>query len=146
MVNIKDKAVDRENIAALYDLKDMLELIFAGQRELMEKYELIEARNGAIVVLSDSRGEIDDREVQMRLKDLAYRTIEELSEATNCLKNKPWKNDMVKTDRAHFYEEIADALHFFVEFCVTAGITAETLFDLYFRKHQVNQFRQRSNY
>lgn len=125
---------------------DMLATMFAGQEQLLEKYEDIERRNMAHVVTQANRGALDDRVVQMRIKDLAYRTVEELSEATNCLKNKPWKNTFVATDVDHFKEELADALHFFLELIMTAGISAEELFSLYFRKHHVNQFRQESNY
>lgn len=82
----------------------------------------------------------------MRLKDLAYRVVEELSEATNTLKNKPWKQDFVETDADHFYEELADAFHFFVEFAITAGLDAESLTKVYFAKSEVNKFRQRSGY
>lgn len=127
-------------------IADMLATIFAGQRLLMEKYEEIERRNGTVVVRSKYFGAIDDRQVQMRIKDLAFRTVEELTEATNCLKNKPWKDTFVATDVDHFYEELADALHFLVELCITAGLSAEDLFKLYFRKHAVNQFRQESKY
>lgn len=129
-----------------YGVGDMLATIFAGQRQLMEKYDGIERRNGAIVVEPEFFGEVDDRKVQMRLKDLAWRVTEELSEATNTLKNKPWKDTFVATDVPHFQEEVADALHFFVEFLITAGFTPEAIFKMYFRKHAVNQFRQESKY
>lgn len=125
---------------------DMLATIFAGQRSLMETYDPIERRNGAVVVDPEFFGELDDRKVQMRLKDLAWRVTEELSEATNCLKNKPWKQTFVATDVPHFQEEVADALHFLVEFLVTAGFTPEMIFKTYFKKFAVNQFRQDSKY
>lgn len=125
---------------------DQLRSIFAGQRMLMERYYEIEQRNGAVVVSPSDEGELDDREVQIRIKDLAYRVVEELSEATNCLKNKPWKDTFVETDKAHFIEELADAFHFFVELAVTAGLDADALFAIYFRKHAVNRFRQESRY
>jgi len=125
---------------------DMLAGIFMGQRELMAKYHDIERKRGALTVDGEDFGELDHRLVQWRLKDLAYRTVEEIAEATNCLKNKPWKVSEVTTDRIHFYEELADAFHFFIELCITAGMDAEDLAKIYHRKHAVNQFRQRSNY
>lgn len=132
---------------------DMLSTIFEGQHHLMhdaepgaENYDQIERRNGAVRVPVEMYGELDDRRVQMQLKDLAYRVVEELSEATNCLKNKPWKDTFVETDKPHFYEELADALHFFVELLTVSGLTAEQVFELYFQKHAVNRFRQESRY
>jgi len=154
-MNVKDFPVDLGMVMDEYvDLgnadRGYLTAIFARQRELIEKYHEIEDGNGAITVPLDTGpgglGDLNSRQVQMRLKDLAYRTVEELSEATNCLKNKPWKQDAVATDETHFYEEVADAFHFFLEFCITAGLSAETLTKVYFAKSEVNKFRQRSNY
>jgi phosphoribosyl-ATP pyrophosphohydrolase len=125
---------------------DMLAMIFEGQQALIEKYHDIEKGRGAIVVEPENFGKIDNRFVQWRIKDLMQRTIEEMMEAANTLKNKPWKQSEVTTDSVHFYEEIADALHFFIEMCITAGMTAEDLARIYHRKHAVNQFRQESNY
>lgn len=125
---------------------DMLEGIFAGQLELMEQYHDIEKGRGAIVVDPENYGQIDHRFVQWRIKDLMQRCIEEMMEAANTLKNKPWKQSELPTDATHFYEEVADAFHFFVEFCITSGMSAEDLARVYHRKHAVNKFRQRSQY
>lgn len=125
---------------------DLLRTIFDRQAELISKYHEIEERRGALVIEPEQFGNIDHRFVQWRIKDLAYRTVEELSEATNCLKNKPWKQSEVDTDKAHFYEELADAFHFFIELCITAGMDAEDLALLYLKKHAVNKFRQRTDY
>lgn len=125
---------------------DMLQGIFDAQSNLMPTYHAIESERGALVIEPEHFGEIDHREVQWRIKDLNARSIEELMEAMNCLKNKQWKQSEVTTDRVHFYEELIDALHFYVEMCITAGMTAEDVAKLYHRKHAVNEFRQRSKY
>lgn len=125
---------------------DMLQTIFDGQDELIARYHEIEESRGALVIDKKDFGKLDSRFVQWRIKDLAFRMIEELTEATNTLKNKPWKQSEVSTDGVHFYEELADALHFYIELCITAGMTAEDLARMYHRKHAVNQFRQGSNY
>lgn len=146
LAELMDEMTDENGVGD----RGYLSAIFYRQDELMHKYHDIEHRNEAVVIPLDNGpgglGDIDHRLVQMRLKDLAYRVVEELSEATNTLKNKPWKQDFVKTDEAHFYEEIADAFHFFIEFCITAGLDAEKLTQVYFAKSEVNKFRQRSNY
>jgi dimeric dUTPase (all-alpha-NTP-PPase superfamily) len=125
---------------------DMLQGIFTAQAKLMGKYHDIEHSRGALVIDPDEFGNIDHRFVQWRIKDLAFREIEELTEATNTLKNKPWKVSEVPTDKVHYYEEIADSFHFFIELCITSGMTAADLAKIYHRKHAVNEFRQRSNY
>ena len=154
MVNIRDFELDREEISRRYGflahMPDsnlaMLSIIFERQKELMAKYHDIEQANGAIVVDPALHGNLDNRYIQMRIKDMKQRCIEELMEAANTLKNKPWKQDTVLTDTDHFYEEIADAFHFFVELCITAGLDAGDLFKMYFLKSEVNKFRQRSGY
>lgn len=125
---------------------DMLKAIFERQVTLMIQYHDIEKGRGALVVDEEAFGELDHRFVQWRIKDLNSRSIEELMEAMNCLKNKQWKQSEVETDRVHFYEELADALHFFIELCITAGMDAEDLALMYLKKANVNAFRQRSAY
>lgn len=122
---------------------DWLQNIWARQQELEDKYETIERANGMPV---PSDRDIDSPAFQWYLKDAAYRAIEELSEATNCLKNKPWKTTHVLTDRDHFFEEVADFWHFTVRFSQLCGLTAEDIYKLYFKKSEVNKFRQASNY
>lgn len=142
MVNIKDMVVEP------YDTDgdiNWLEKIFEHQRELMVKYHEIEARNG-LLQTEKVPVDIHSAKGQARLKDFAWRITEELGEAMNTLKNKPWKQTQMETDVEHYEEEIADAFHFFVELCILSGIGAEELYNLYFRKNKVNQFRQRSNY
>ena len=136
-MNINDIEVDAPSDG------DKLENIFARQQELEDKYGPIETANGHPVPASTN---LNDYERQRYLKDAAYRVVEELSEATNCLKNKPWKSSPVITDEEHFYEEVSDAFHFFIRFCINANISAEGLYKLYFKKSEVNKFRQESNY
>lgn len=122
---------------------DKLENIFRRQQELEDRYAGIEEENGFPPPVSK---DLNDRLRQRHLKDAAYRVVEELSEATNCLKNKPWKTSPVLTDEDHFYEEVADAFHFFIRFCIEANLDADKLYKLYFLKSEVNKFRQDSNY
>lgn len=193
-----------------YDEKHALEDIFMHQHELAHKYLHIEKQNG--LLQSDQiPGDLHDRNVQARLKDMTWRSMEEVAEAMEAYQ---------AGDMTHFYEEIADAFHFLVEkmliagydprytlkeyfdsiipqedinqsitcylvaaglscntlknkpwkashmltdigkfnalthkefvsflaLCKDSGFTPESLFDMYMRKNQVNQFRQRSGY
>lgn len=124
---------------------DMLECIFARQLELMEKYQEIEKASG-LLQTEMIPVDIHSKEGQARLKDFAWRVTEELGEAMNTLKNKPWKQTHMVTDVNHYMEEISDAFHFFIELCVLSGLGPKELYDLYFRKSEVNRFRQGSKY
>jgi len=149
MVNVNDfSELDLENVVNDYSngSGDYLEAMFTRQGELMAKYEEIEKKNGANVVEPFQFGELDLRNVQARLKECAYRVVEELSEATNCLKNKPWKQDAVATDEVHYKEELADTFHFFLELLIVSGFDAKEFASYYFRKAEVNKFRQNSGY
>ena len=141
-VNIKDVEIINVPVGA------PLLAIFEAQRKLMLRYHSIEERTmGAAPALpAKQMVDLDSYALQARLKDMAFRCISEIVEATECLKNKPWKETPMTTDTSHFFEEISDAFHFFIEFCITAGLDAETLYQVYFAKHDVNRFRQRSRY
>jgi len=100
------------DVEKVEETDDYLKAIFDKQRELALKYHPIEAKSGLLqthdfpVNLHDPRG-------QARLKDLAWRTIEELGEATEC----------IDTDKEHFREELIDALHFFIELLLSANMS-----------------------
>lgn len=137
MVNTKDIETEAPTDG------DWLQNIFNRQTELEDKYGPIEVANGHPEPASRS---LDDYARQRYLKEAAYRIVEEISEATNCLKNKPWKTTPVLTDREHYFEEMADAFHFFIRWALKSGLTAEDLYKIYFKKSEVNLFRQGSNY
>lgn len=124
---------------------DLLRAIFDRQKSLMEKYHVIEKGNG-LLQTEDCPVNLNDAKGQARLKDFAWRITEEIGEAMNCLKNKPWKQTQIETDVAHYQEELIDGLHFYVELLILSGFDADSAAQMYFKKSQVNQFRQRSKY
>lgn len=130
----------------LNDIKermDMLETIFSHQKKTAERFKEVERRNG--VYYPDSIS-IDSPMDQEFLKRLGGRIQQELSEAMECLKNKAWKQTHVNTDVEHMKEELADALHFFIELCLCLGMNAEELFSYYLRKNKVNDWRIDTKY
>ncbi len=124
---------------------DMLKAIFEHQHKLAVKFNEIEDRNG-LLICKDIPVNLHDRFGQDRLKSFAWRVTEELAEAMGCLKNRAWKLTHYQTDEDHYYEEIIDALHFFVELMILSGFTPESVYALYTQKKQVNDFRIRSRY
>lgn len=101
---------------------DKLSAIFHRQRSLMEKYELIEEKNG-LLQTKDIPTNLHDKMGQARLKDFAWRITEELAEAMEAALIHPELVD-------HMQEEVADALHFLTEFTILSGITSEELFSM----------------
>ena len=80
------------------------------------------------------------------IKIHAYNIIEDLTRAMNCLKQKPWKQTHMETDVPRYSMFILCTFVLFIRFCKVAGMTPEILYSMYFRKSEVNRFRQRSNY
>lgn len=64
----------------------------------------------------------------------------------NCLKNKPWKTTQMMTDTRKFNNLVQTEFGAFLMLCNHAGFNPRSLYDMYIRKNQVNQFRQRTNY
>ena len=93
---------------------DKLKLIFARQKELKEKYHHVEESQGVgYGVLQGQKFNINEIRSQCLLKDLAWRVVEEITEATQA---------HVNHDETHFREELADALHFLTELCIQVDI------------------------
>lgn len=82
------------------------------------------------------------RELQI---DMAM-VIEALAVTCNCLKNKPWKITQMMTDTAYFHICLIDVWNKFIYLCWSSGMNADILLNLYFKKSEVNKFRQRTNY
>jgi len=72
--------------------------------------------------------------------------LRDLGCAMNCLKNKPWKQTHMLTDKVRYHSNILNAFFKLISYAKSMGLTHTTLFDLYFRKSEVNKFRQRSQY
>lgn len=72
--------------------------------------------------------------------------IEQLAMMCNCLKNKPWKQSMMKTDQKAFYNRLTNVWVYYITILVVSGMNAQDIANIYLKKSQVNQFRQRSNY
>lgn len=95
--------------------------IFAKQVGLIHQYIDIERRNGFYkpdLNLTVALAPLDDAQFQNWLKNTFWRTTEELAEAVETIpvllgnQWEKWDNDH---GVRHFYEEIIDAVHFFVE-------------------------------
>lgn len=80
------------------------------------------------------------------LNELVVSFIQGLGMMCNCLKNKPWKQTMMKTNKENFYQHLTDVWIIYVSILLSQGLDEEGITNIYFKKSQVNKFRQRSNY
>lgn len=100
--------------------------IFKMQQELMLKYEPMEARRGLLIPHAPFH--IDEFAVQNRIKDMFWRATEEVAEAFEEFDTpgmsisrwrEKWDNDVAIR---HFFEELADSLHFLTEASIYANL------------------------
>lgn len=80
------------------------------------------------------------------LNDLVSDHVCYLGMMCNCLKNKPWKQSMMRTNKENFYKHLKLVWSNYIAILTSQDLTEEEITDLYLRKSQVNQFRVRSNY
>lgn len=145
-MNITDlKANDKLSVLERVEesTTDKLERIFLLQRYLAEKYRPIEKGNGIYI---PDKLDINSPRDQEYLSAKMMRVIRELVEAVECLKNKPWRQTQYLVDIDHLKEELADALHFFVEWLIEIGVDANELYGLYTKKMRVNDWRIKTKY
>lgn len=86
----------------------------------MKKFDQIERKNGLLQVPPNSKFDIDDPFYQARAKDLAFRTIGEIGEATEAFRHSPTLEP--------FDEEMSDVYHFLMELMIFVEITTEDIF------------------
>lgn len=72
--------------------------------------------------------------------------IRRLGMMCNTLKNKPWKQSHMKTDREAFKEKLGEVWKTYFYILVSSLKTSDAVAEIYLKKSQVNKFRQRSNY
>lgn len=80
------------------------------------------------------------------LENFVTRFIQKLGMTCNCLKNKPWKQSQMLTDKNIFYERLMETWRVYFYILFYAFDDYNEVVDTYLKKSQVNKFRQRSNY
>lgn len=130
IINIDD-VIDKIDIPEGH----VIRTIFKQQKQLMIKYDVIERKNGFQV--PEPPYNINSHLVQHRLKDMFWRVAEELAEAVEVLprvevKLQDWpKHWSTNANIRHFFEEIADAMHFLVEASIIADMCVEDVVSVF---------------
>ena len=115
-------------------------LHFLTEMTILTGYDLPE-----YTTLKDLIEEVNYRDFYS-LNDLVSNHVCYLGMMCNCLKNKPWKQSMMKTNKENFYKNLKLVWSNYIAILTSQNLTEEEITDLYLRKSQVNQFRVRSNY
>ena len=64
----------------------------------------------------------------------------------NCLKNKKWKKTQVLTDIKSFDKCVRVFFNSVLQMLIDENLSELDIYNLYFKKSEVNKFRQKSNY
>lgn len=72
--------------------------------------------------------------------------IQNIGMMCNCLKNKPWKQTQMETNRENFYLHLDRVWMSYCGILAVSNLSSDDIVDIYLKKSQVNKFRQRSNY
>ena len=121
-------------------LPDRLGDMFERQKQLMQL--LIDHDK-----LPEHPIDITSKMGQRQIKELTWAMVEEMAEASYILKNRSHRfTDATDVDFAHFKEELADALAYFIEICVFAGIGPDELFAEYCAKNALVKDRVKQGY
>lgn len=81
-----------------------------------------------------------------KLETIVCELVNNLGMMCNCLKNKPWKQTQMKTNRENFYTHLRLVWNTYFKLLTFYDYDADFICDIYLKKSQVNKFRQRSNY
>lgn len=79
-------------------------------------------------------------------KSVIFDIIYQLNVARNLLKCRPWKQTQVMTKELEYQSALVNAFYLFLGFLGLYGFTPESLHTLFFKKQQLNLWRQNSGY
>lgn len=77
---------------------------------------------------------------------MLWKVAYHLNISRNYLKNKTWKQTQELTDGLRYQAEVVNGFITYCGYLLAMGFTDESFFTLFFKKHMVNRFRQKSGY
>lgn len=80
------------------------------------------------------------------LESYGYEVVHQIGLASNCLKQRPWKQNHQLTDVGTFRAHLTGAFRPLMAMFMSCGLGHEEIFRIYWLKSEVNKFRIRSNY
>lgn len=118
-----------DHVNTKFELPDtsIWEAIFQRQHELEVKYGPIERKNGYYYPPIEVVPNINDGQFQRWIKDMFWRATEEIAEAMEFeptpAQLQDWKGQWQDPNIRHFFEELADSVHFLTAVSILAGVT-----------------------
>lgn len=105
-------------------------------------------------LLQEKRGfpsfpvDITSKQGQKLLTEISHHCTDELHEARQHLKNAKSHRatEVTEIDLPKYKEELADALHLFIELCIVSGLTMDEIYEAYMEKGLVNVERIKNGY
>ena len=88
--------------------------------------------------ISSSQHELEDH--------MLWKVAYHLNLGRNYLKNKTWKQTQELTDGLRYQSEVVKAFVAYCGYLQVMGFKPETFYVLFYKKHMVNKFRQKSGY
>lgn len=84
--------------------------------------------------------------VNISMQESYFRTFYIAGLVGNTLKNRKWKQTQMQTDKNKFSELLRATFEHVISCFVAVGCSAEEIYIYYFKKSEVNKFRQRTKY
>lgn len=140
------EVIDQEPQPDKIAVTDLLVNMFIQQLHHKQEYDQIYIAKGLNPVPQGEWGNLNNPALQTEIRMTGAFVIEELMEAINLLKNKPWKQTFKPTDPDAFYGELADAWHFWLELMILSGMTPDLIQKHYFKMSDKNVQRRSENY
>lgn len=85
-------------------------------------------------------------EIRDEFRKLLWDITYHLQLVRNTLKNKPWKQTHMMTDENQYEVHMANVFQSMFKFFYFAGFSKESLYEIYYKKNRVNEFRIKSKY
>lgn len=77
---------------------------------------------------------------------ILWQVTYQINIARNLLKNRPWKQTQVMSKELDYQEAVVKSFLMYLGFLAINGFTPSSLFELFYRKQQLNLWRQNSGY
>ena len=141
----------RDDVHFVEELIDGLhfltELTILSGFDLCEKYKVKEGEINTdgldILFVEGKHRRITKGDI--RITQDVTELVMQLGMMCNCLKNKPWKQTNMLTDKENFYKHLEEVWKVYFSL-LSVKMFANDIVNVYMKKSQVNKFRQRSNY